>query len=297
MNILTFDIEEWFHLLDFDATRTESEWDKYDVRIYENVDRILDILEATNTQATFFIIGWIAKKYPDVVKKISSKYQIGSHTMNHQLVWQQSPQEFRTDVESSIKLLQDITGGPIECFRAPGFSIRESESWAFDILANLGIKYDCSIFPSHHAHGGMPSYGVARPSVVKHGRNEIMEFPVSTKIIFGKNIIYSGGGYFRLIPYYFLRKWTREALDRNLVPIKSKNNSLDGYTLAYIHPRDLDAGQPMLKGLPLRRRFKSYIGLNGASKKLSRYLWDFKFIDIQTATLKIDWGNVPIIEL
>ena len=90
MNILTFDVEEWFHLLDFDATRNEEQWKNYEVRIYENVDRILDILESTNTKATFFIIGWVAKTYPDVVKKIAAKYQIGSHTMSHQLVWQQS---------------------------------------------------------------------------------------------------------------------------------------------------------------------------------------------------------------
>lgn len=153
MNVLTFDVEEWFHLLDFDATRTEAEWGKYEVRIYENVDRILDILERTNTKATFFIIGWIAKNYPDVVKKIATKYQIGSHTMNHQLVWQQTPEEFRNDVESSVKLLQDITGQPVECFRAPGFSIRESEAWAFDILLTweLGMTVPFSLLIMHMA--------------------------------------------------------------------------------------------------------------------------------------------------
>ena len=165
MTILTFDVEEWFHLLDFDATRNEEQWKNYEVRIYENVDRILDILESTNTKATFFIIGWVAKTYPDVVKKIAAKYQIGSHTMSHQLVWQQSREEFKEDVSASIKLLEDITGKPVECFRAPGFSIRESEAWAFDILADLGVKYDCSIFPAHHAHGGaerIPSGGPAQ---------------------------------------------------------------------------------------------------------------------------------------
>ena len=213
MNILTFDVEEWFHLLDFDATRTETEWGKYEVRIYENVDRILDILERTDTKATFFIIGWVAKTYPDVVKKIAAKYQIGSHTMNHQLVWQQSQQEFKDDVESSVKLLQDITGQPVECFRAPGFSIRESEAWAFDILADLGIKYDCSIFPAHHAHGGMASYGVPVPSLIKHGDVTMKEFPVTTKTIVGKKIIFSGGGYFRLAPYWLIKKWSKESGD------------------------------------------------------------------------------------
>lgn len=282
MNVLTFDVEEWFHLLDFDATRTEAEWGKYEVRIYENVDRILDILERTNTKATFFIIGWIAKNYPDVVKKIATKYQIGSHTMNHQLVWQQTPEEFRNDVESSVKLLQDITGQPVECFRAPGFSIRESEAWAFDILADLGIRYDCSIFPAHHAHGGMESYGAPVPSLIKHGDIEMKEFPVTTKDFMGKKIIFSGGGYFRLCPYSLIKKWSKENSE---------------YLLSYIHPRDLDGGQPMLEGLPLKRKFKSYVGTKGAAEKLGNYLKDFKFTDVKTAAENICWEIVPVVEL
>ena len=282
MNILTFDIEEWFHLLDFDATRTEAEWGRYEVRIHENVDRILDILDRTNTKATFFVIGWIAKTYPDVVRKISEKYQIGSHTMNHQLVWQQSPAEFKADMESSIKMLQDITGKPVECFRAPGYSIRESESWAFDILAEQGIKYDCSVFPAHHAHGGMPSYGKACPSIIRHGNAEIKEFPVSYHDIVGKHLVFSGGGYFRLAPYGVIKAWSKAA---------------DDYLLSYIHPRDLDAGQPMLEGLPVSRKFKSYVGLKGAARKLERYLTDFEFVDVATAAELVDWNTAPAVEL
>lgn len=314
MNILTFDVEEWFHLLDFDATRTEAEWGNYEVRIYENVDRILDILERTDTKATFFIIGWVAKTYPDVVKKIAAKYQIGSHTMNHQLVWQQTPEEFRNDVESSVKLLQDITGQPVECFRAPGFSIRESEAWAFDTLAELGIKFDCSIFPAHHAHGGMASYGAPVPALIKHGDTVMKEFPVSTKTIAGKKIIFSGGGYFRLVPYPFLKLWSAECANgykNHMVPriwhdkdgkIMMGEDGLPvtrdvGYLLSYIHPRDLDGGQPMLEGLPLKRKFKSYVGTKGAAEKLRHYLKDFKFTDVKTAAENICWEKVPAIQL
>lgn len=314
MNVLTFDVEEWFHLLDFDATRTENEWGKYEVRIYENVDRILDILERTNTKATFFIIGWIAKSYPDVVKKIAAKYQIGSHTMNHQLVWQQTPQEFREDVESSVKLLQDITGQPIECFRAPGFSIRESENWAFDILAELGIKYDCSIFPAHHAHGGMASYGAPVPALIKHGSVMMKEFPVTSKTLLGKKLIFSGGGYFRLMPYSVLSSWSAECANgykNHMVPRIWHDNDANvllgedglpitrdvGYLLAYIHPRDLDGDQPILEGLPWKRKFKSYVGTKGAAEKLRHYLKDFKFIDIKTAAESICWEKVPIVYL
>lgn len=282
MNVLTFDVEEWFHLLDNDSTRTEKQWGNYEIRIYENMERIFRILEDTDTKATFFIIGWIAKTYPDIVRRIAERYEIGSHTMNHQLVWQQGRNEFRQDVESSIKLLEDITGKKVTTFRAPGFSIRGSEAWAFEILYDLGITTDCSIFPAHHAHGGMPSYKKVVPSLIKHEGVQIKEFPVSIKEIFGKHLIFSGGGYFRLIPYVLLKHWTKRC---------------DDYLLAYIHPRDLDFGQPMIRELSLFRRFKSYYGLKYAENKLRRFLNDFDFVDIETASQIINWSHVPIVEL
>lgn len=282
MNILTFDVEEWFHLLDFDATRTEAEWGKYEVRIHDNVERIFRILDDTNTKATFFIIGWVAKTYPDLIRRIADKYQIGCHTMNHQLVWQQTPTEFRNDVETGVKMLEDITGKKVECFRAPGFSIRESEGWAYEILADLGIKYDCSVFPAAHAHGGLPSYPKAAPGIIEYNGIQMKEFPVGFKTIAGKHIIFSGGGYFRLCPYHLVKKWTKESSD---------------YLMAYIHPRDLDAGQPMLEGLPLTRKFKSYVGLGGAEKKLRYWLADFDFVDVETAARIVDWNKVPIVQL
>ncbi len=282
MNVLTFDVEEWFHLLDFDATRGVEQWDQYEVRIYENVERILNLLEETNTKATFFFIGWIAKNYPDIVQRIAEKYEIGSHTMTHQLVWQQSPQEFRKDVEASVKLLEDITGQKVTSFRAPGFSIRESEKYAFETLHELGITTDCSVFPAQHAHGGMPSYTEQVPSLVKYNGIQIEEFPVTYKEIAGKHLIYSGGGYFRLFPYSLIKKWSKEQ---------------DKYLMSYIHPRDLDGGQPVLEGLPLSRRFKSYVGVKKAENKLRQYLTDFDFMDIRTARKQIDWSKVPVVEL
>ena len=282
MNILTFDVEEWFHLLDFDATRTEADWGKYEVRIYQNVERVFRILEDTNTKATFFIIGWIAKTYPELVKSIAEKYQIGSHTMTHQLVWQQSKEEFKEDVSASIKLLEDITGKKVECFRAPGFSIRESEAWAFETLAELGIKYDSSVFPAPASHGGMPKYGAVVPSVVEVGGVRMKEFPIPYHSFAGQHIVFNGGGYFRLMPYRIISQWTKQCGD---------------YCLSYIHPRDLDAGQPMLEGLPATRRFKSYVGLKGAENKLRMYLTEFQFIDIATANESIDWEKVPVVKL
>lgn len=282
MNILTFDVEEWFHLLDNSSTCSEGQWKSYEVRIHENMDRIFRILEDTNTQATFFIIGWIAKTYPDIVKKITEMYEIGSHTMSHQLVWQQKPEEFRQDVDSSIKLLQDITGSPIRYFRAPGFSIRESERWAFEALHDLGIEIDCSVFPAHHAHGGFPSYGKAEPAIIDVNGKRIKEFPISCREMSGRHVIYQGGGYFRLFPYTLIKNWAKKDKD---------------YLLSYIHPRDLDAGQPMVPGLSLTRKFKSYVGLKGAENKLRQFLTDFKFTDIATAEKSINWNEARVITL
>lgn len=282
MNILTFDVEEWFHLLDNDSTRSEAEWVRYPVRIYENMDRIFRILEDTDTKATFFIIGWIARTYPDLVRRIAEKYEIGSHTMNHQLVWQQDRATFKEDVSSSIKMLEDITGKPVKYFRSPGFSIRESEAWAFDVIKECGIEIDCSVFPAPHAHGGIPSYGKGVPSIIRHGSVEIKEFPITTKELFGHHIIFSGGGYFRLFPYSLIKKWAKENSE---------------YMLSYIHPRDLDAGQPMIKELSAARKFKSYVGLKGAERKLRRMLTDFKFTDMSTAANEIDWSKVPVVTL
>ena len=282
MNILTFDVEEWFHLLDNDSTRSEEQWKNYDVRIHENMDRIFRILEDTNTKATFFIIGWIAKTYPEVVKKIAEKYEIGSHTMSHQLVWQQTQEEFKQDVDYSVKYLQDMIGKPIKYFRAPGFSIRESEPWAFETLHDLGIEIDCSVFPAHHAHGGFPSYGKAEPAIIEVNGKRIKEFPISCREMGGSHLIYQGGGYFRLFPYTLIKKLAKQ--DKN-------------YLLSYIHPRDLDAGQPMVPGLPLARKFKSYVGLHGAEKKLCQFLNDFPFTDVATADASTDWSSARVIHL
>lgn len=282
MYILTFDVEEWFHLLDNDSTRSEAEWVRYPVRIYENMERIFRILEDTDTRATFFVIGWIARTYPDLVRRIAEKYEIGSHTMNHQLVWRQNRKAFKEDVSASVSLLEDITGKPVRYFRAPGFSIRNSEAWAFEVIRECGIEVDCSVFPAHHAHGGIPSYGKAVPSVISHEGVRIKEFPICTKEIGGRHIIFSGGGYFRLFPYWLIRKWAEE---------KSE------YMISYIHPRDLDAGQPMIDELPWPRRFKSYVGLKGAEGKLRRLLTDFPFTDLAAADRLVDWTGAPVVEL
>lgn len=282
MNILTFDIEEWFHLLDNDSTKTENEWGKFEVRIHENMDRIFSILEDKNVSASFFVMGWMAEKFPEVIREIGDRgYEIGSHTHLHQLVFDQSPQEFKSDVERSIKTLEDVSGQKVKFFRAPGFSITENNLWAFEILHELGIEIDCSVFPAGRAHGGLKSYGTAEPSVLKYNGIQLKELPINTHSIFGKQVIYSGGGYFRLLPYSLIKRWSQN----------------DPYIMSYIHPRDLDPGQPMIGELSFPRKFKSYVGLKKAENKLKNWITDFEFVDIKTADSMINWDNVKKINL
>ena len=149
MNILTFDIEEWFHILDNESTKNEKQWSSFQSRIHSNMEIILRILEETDTKASFFVLGWVAEKYPEVVKEIKKRgFEIGSHTHLHKLAYNQSKKEFSKDVDRSIKVLQDITGDKVRMFRAPGFSITEKNKWAFEVLHELGIEIDSSVFPA-----------------------------------------------------------------------------------------------------------------------------------------------------
>jgi peptidoglycan-N-acetylglucosamine deacetylase len=281
-NLLTFDIEEWFHILDNPSTKTANEWKNYEVRIHENIERIFNILEQTNTKATFFCLGWVAETYPEIIKEIAARgYEIGTHTHMHQLIYEQSPAEFSNDLEQSIKALEDLIGKKIIYFRSPGFSIREDNKWAFEVLSSHGIEIDSSIFPAHRAHGGFPSYKEPAPSIIKYNGVEVKELPINYTSILGNPVIFSSGGYFRLFPYWLIKKWTKES----------------DYVMSYFHPRDFDPEQPMIEGLPLIRKFKSYVGLKGAAAKLEKLLRDFKFIDIGTAAKQIDWEKVPVVEL
>lgn len=282
MNILTYDIEEWFHILDHDSTQTEKEWNSFDSRIHQNMERIFNQLDRNNQKATFFCVGWIAEKYPEVVKDILNRgYEIGSHTRMHQLVYTQKPQDFKKDVEHSIKTLQDLSGQKVKYFRAPGFSITEENKWAFEILTEIGIEIDCSVFPAARAHGGFPSYVEPKPSIIKYNGISLKELPINYSTVFAQPIIFSGGGYFRLIPYGLIKRWTQKS----------------SYVMTYFHPRDFDAGQPVIKDLSKARTFKSYVGIKGAEEKLDKWLHDFKFIDLRTADEMINWEAVPVVSL
>ena len=282
MNILTFDIEDWFHILDNDSTKTEKDWSKYESRIHQNMDIIYEILDSAQVNASFFVLGWIAEKYPALVREICDRgYEIGSHTSLHQLVYEQDRKGFYQDVDRSIKVLEDISGKKVKMFRAPGFSITEQNKWAFEVLYELGIRTDSSVFPAGRSHGGFPTFGVASPSILRYNGIQLKEFPINTHTVFNKSVIFSGGGYFRLCPYKLIKYWTQKS----------------DYVMSYFHPRDFDPDQPMIQGLSPQRKFKSYVGLKPSKNKLDTWLTDFEFIDIYTANNLINWEKAKIIQL
>ncbi len=280
MKILTFDIEEWFHILDNKSTKTENEWNRFPSRIEENVVRILDLLERKNQSATFFCLGWIAQKYPEVVRKVAEKgHEIGCHSHMHQLVYELTPGQFKEDLRRAIHSIEDAVGKKVTSYRAPGFSVTPSCPWFFEALAEQGIEVDSSIFPAPRAHGGYPGFGAARPVQVQTTRGIIKELPINIKTIFGKPIIFSGGGYFRIIPLPLLRSWIRDA----------------HYVMTYFHPRDFDPDQPRIDDLSTIRKFKSYVGLNSSLAKLDAILDECRYIDLRTAVASVDWNKTKVI--
>ena len=282
MNILTFDIEDWYHILANDSTKSISNWSNFETRIHMNMDKIFEILDESNHKATFFILGWIAHKHPDIVKKIHKYgHEIATHSYSHQLVFEQNKDSFRLDIEKSIKLLQDLTGEMIVSFRAPGFSITEKTKWAFEVLYELGITHDCSIFPTKRAHGGYKDYPFCEPSKIIYEGATIKEFPINKTQMLFKDVVFSGGGYFRILPYSFIKKQSKKST----------------YIMSYFHPRDFDSDQPIIKNLSPLRKFKSYVGIKGCLKKTKTWLNDFNFIDLRTASNLIDWEKAPIVKL
>lgn len=280
MNILTFDIEEWYNC---DFISGDFDWEKHEVRIYDGVHRILDELDKRNLKGTFFCLGWLAENHPLIIKEIVDRgHEIGCHSYQHELSHRFTPEEFIADTSKAKKLIEDVIGKPINIFRAPGFSITKNNTWALKALADMGFEYDCSMFPATHDYGGMPSYGDGVPKLIDLGDGRyIKEFPINIKKVGGKNIVFSGGGFFRLFPYWLIKYWAKGS----------------NYMMTYFHPRDFDTGQPVVPGLPLMRRFKSYVGIKGAFKKFQHLLNDFSFVNVAEADKLLDWDRVHTLKL
>jgi len=282
MNILTFDVEEWFHILDNDSTKTEKEWSNFEYRLESNMERIFQLLEGKNQKATFFVLGWVAREFPHVLKQIDKMgYEIATHSDTHQLAYEQNKVQFNEDLKKSIGSIEDIIGKKVTTYRAPGFSVKKSNQWVFEYLLQHGIKVDCSVFPAQRAHGGFEKFGSAKPSIIEVAGEQLKEFPINTMAIGGKNIIFSGGGYFRFLPYFLIKRMMKKS----------------AYVMTYFHPRDFDANQPVIQELSLARKFKSYYGLDGAFQKLENLIDDFDFMDIAEADALINWEAQKIIRL
>ena len=282
MNILTFDIEEWFHILDHKSTKYESNWDNFEYRLDSNMERIFDLLNKKNQKATFFCLGWVARKFPHIIKKIDSmNYEIASHSDMHQLAYQQNRKEFKEDLKKSIDSIESITGKKVKAYRAPGFSLKEENKWVFEELLSQGIEIDCSIFPAKRAHGGFRNYGHAKPNLIDINGLLIKEFPINLFFIVNIPIIFSGGGYFRLFPYQMIKHMMKKS----------------NYVMTYFHPRDFDNSQPVIKDLSTFRKFKSYYGIHNAFEKLEKLISDFDFVDLNEANKKIDLNNINKIVL
>lgn len=279
MKILSFDIEEWFHC---DFITEDQKWDKFEVRIHKNTDRILDSMQKYNRKGTFFILGWIAKEYPEVVKKIQEQgHEIGCHSMRHELVHRFDKRQFKEDTMEALHNIEDIVGHKVNLYRAPAFSITNQTPWAIETLLELGIEYDASIFPAAHDYGGFPNFGVPEPTRLDFEGMIIKEFPMNVQNFLGKKVVFSGGGFFRLFPYPVIKKWTKNS----------------NYVMTYFHPRDFDADQPILQHLPRNRKFKSYVGLKTAHNKFEKFLRDFEGISIGEASKLIDWDKTNILKI
>jgi len=276
---LTFDIEDWFHI---EFTGSIGNWNSYKPRILQNLERILELLQKRDQPATFFCLGWIADQYPELIKKIDGLgYEIGSHSFDHKLIYTKSRADFEEDLKKSLFSIEDVIGKKVKCFRAPAFSINEKTLWVFEIMNKYGIDTDASVFPGKRDFGGFPAFAPARPVIIEYKGIRLKEFPVNMNNFLGFRFVFSGGGYFRMLPYFLIREFSESS----------------DYLMIYLHPRDLDSEQPLLAGLTAARRFKSYVGLKSCYSKLDKLLTDFKFINLSMACDEIDWQKADTINL
>lgn len=278
MNILTFDIEDWYNHDDYSR---DFAWEKHEVRVYEGTEKILSALDERGLKGTFFCVGWLAEHHPKVVKWIANEgHHLGCHSYQHELATRFTHEMFKEDTYKAKCLIEDVAGCEVNAFRVPSFSITKDNLWAFDVLAELGFKYDSSVFPSHHEFGGLP-YFPSKPHIIRTQYGDLKEFPISLGMVFGREIVYSGGGYFRVMPYWLLKRMTSKA----------------DYVLSYFHPSDFDPDQPQMPQLPKMRQFKNRVALKGAYKKFQRYMDDFDFVGIGDADIVIDWSKCCTLSL
>ena len=264
-NALSIDVEDWFCVHNLSGVIRKEDWTKCEPRITESLFRILKILDEKKVKATFFVLGWIAGYYPELVKEIDQRgHEIGTHGLSHSLLTELTPEKFGKELKTSIQLIEKNTQKKVIGHRAPSFSITERTYWALDIMAKHGIKYDSSVFPvSFHPDYGVPSAPFEPYKITE----ELWEFPLSVVKILGRNVPISGGGYFRIFPYRFIRYGIRKA-------------NLQGRPVVfYLHPWEMDPDQPRVK-LPALKNFRHYHNLDKTEQRFRRLLNDFQFTTI-----------------
>ena len=260
--VFTIDVEDWFHILDLSSTPKISEWDALPSRVEGNFLRLLDILSETNTRATCFFLGWVADRFPGLVREaVGRGHEIASHGYSHRLAYGMTPAEFLEDVTRAKKVIEDATGRQVLGYRAPGFSVTEDTPWFFEKLIEAGYRYDSSVFPGPRGHGGLRT---GRCAPYRLGpADEFVEFPVSVERIAGRPVCFFGGGYLRIFPYALVKAMTRRVLRQ------------DRPAIFYVHPREIDPSHPRLE-MSWARRIKSYINLSSTERKIRRLCADFE---------------------
>lgn len=263
-NAMSVDVEDYFQVLAFEPWLKGRDWASFECRIPRNVDRILELFAARGVKATFFTLGWVAERYPELVRRIAGEgHEIASHGLRHVRVTQQTPAEFRADVTRTKHLLEDITGTAVRGYRAASYSIGERNLWALDVLQECGHVYSSSIYPIRHDIYGMPQ---APRFAFRTRPGSILEIPVTTVNVLGRKAPCGGGGYFRLLPYAAFRWALRRVNARDRQP-----------AVFYFHPWEIDPGQPRVREAGLRSKFRHYLNLGRMERRLQRLLADFRW--------------------
>jgi len=259
-NVISVDVEDYFHAESFADIVSRDRWDSYETRVVDNTRRLLDLFAELNVEATFFTLGWVAERFPQLIRDIAAAgHELACHSYWHRLIYKLDPKEFREDTYRAKQTIEQTAGVPIFGYRAPTYSIVTSSLWATDILAELGFTYDSSIFPIHHERYGIP--GAPRfPFVLNTKSGPLVEYPIATfRIWGGTNFPFGGGGYLRLLPWWYNRMGLNRA-DSEGLPV-----------IAYIHPWEIDPDQPRLPGR-LNQRLRHYTNLGKTYTRLVRML-------------------------
>ena len=260
---MTVDVEDYFQVAAFDKLVKPEDWDNFSPRVERNTERLLDLFAEHDTKATFFTLGWVAERFPGLIKRIVAEgHELASHGTMHQKASMQTPEQFKADVGGAKRLLEDISGQQVLGYRAPSFSFTKENLWVYDVLAEEGYKYSSSVYPVVHDHYGIPD----APRFRYKTDSGVDEIPLSTLPVMGKNIPISGGGYFRLYPYFVTRWLLNSFLAKETKPY-----------LFYMHPWEIDAEQPRMVGAPIKSKFRHYLNLNRTGSRLGMLLEQFEW--------------------